>query len=144
MSSSGIQKLFCGIFSAFTCSFDEFVGEKVVSLSYSSAVLDRLPSFPLTLYHACLCSFYHSLLMNQHKAVRNREQCCDGYQDHTNHQEQEASGRATFNPKFQIKTKNSCLSPNDDTYPTFVHPIKIQHTFIRAISDLPCSLRGIS
>ena len=39
MSSAGIQKLFCGIYSAFKCSFDEFVGEKVVSLSYSSAIL---------------------------------------------------------------------------------------------------------
>ena len=39
MSSAGIQKLFCGIYSAFKCSFDEFVGEKVVSPSYSSTVL---------------------------------------------------------------------------------------------------------
>ena len=39
MSSASIQKLFCGIYSAFKCSFDEFVGEKVVSLSYSSAIL---------------------------------------------------------------------------------------------------------
>ena len=39
MSSDGIQKLFCGIYSAFKCSFDEFVGEKVVSVSYSSAIL---------------------------------------------------------------------------------------------------------
>ena len=39
MSSAGIQKLFCGIYSAFKYSFDEFVGEKVFSLSYSSAVL---------------------------------------------------------------------------------------------------------
>ena len=38
-SSAGIQKLFCGIYSAFKCSFDEFVGEKVVSPSYSSAIL---------------------------------------------------------------------------------------------------------
>ena len=38
MSSAGIQKLFCGIYSAFKCSFDEFVGEKVVSPSYSSAI----------------------------------------------------------------------------------------------------------
>ena len=37
MSSAGIQKLFCGIYLAFKCSFDEFVGEKVVSPSYSSA-----------------------------------------------------------------------------------------------------------
>ena len=29
MSSAGIQKLFCGIYSTFKCSFDEFVGEKV-------------------------------------------------------------------------------------------------------------------
>ena len=39
MSSAGIQKLFCGIYSAFKCSFDEFVGEKVFSLSYSSTIL---------------------------------------------------------------------------------------------------------
>ena len=39
MSSAGIQKLFCGIYSAFQCSFDEFVGEKMVSPSYSSAIL---------------------------------------------------------------------------------------------------------
>ena len=39
MSSAGIQKLFCGIYSAFKCSFDEFVGEKVVFPSYSSAIL---------------------------------------------------------------------------------------------------------
>ena len=26
MTSAGIQKLFCGIYSAFKCSFDEFVG----------------------------------------------------------------------------------------------------------------------
>ena len=39
MSSASIQKLFCGICSVFKCSFDEFVGEKVVSPSYSSAIL---------------------------------------------------------------------------------------------------------
>ena len=33
MSSASIQKLFCGIYSALKCSFDEFVREKVVSLS---------------------------------------------------------------------------------------------------------------
>ena len=42
-SSAGIQKLFCGIYSAFKCYFDEFVGEKVVSLSYSSAILGLPP-----------------------------------------------------------------------------------------------------
>ena len=39
MSSASTPKLFCEICSAFNCSFDEFVGEKVVSLSYSSAIL---------------------------------------------------------------------------------------------------------
>ena len=34
-----VQKLFYGICSVFKCSFDEFVGEKVVSLSFSSAIL---------------------------------------------------------------------------------------------------------
>ena len=40
MSSASIQKLFCGIYLAFKCSFDEFVGEKVVSPSYSSTIFD--------------------------------------------------------------------------------------------------------
>ena len=44
MSSASIQKLFCGIYSAFKCSFDEFVGEKVFSPSYSSAILATPPS----------------------------------------------------------------------------------------------------
>jgi len=39
MSSAGIQKWFGAIYSAFKCSFDEFVREKVVSPSYSSAIL---------------------------------------------------------------------------------------------------------
>ena len=39
MSSAGTQKLSCGIYSTFKCSFDEFVGEKVFSPSYSSAIL---------------------------------------------------------------------------------------------------------
>ena len=43
MSSASIQKLFCGIYSAFKCSLDEFVGEKVVSLSYSSTILGPPP-----------------------------------------------------------------------------------------------------
>ena len=43
MSSASIQKLFCGFYSVFKCSFDEFVGEKVVSLSYSSAILGPPP-----------------------------------------------------------------------------------------------------
>ena len=43
MSSASIQKLFCGIYSAFKCSFDEFVGEKVFSLYYSSTILGSPP-----------------------------------------------------------------------------------------------------
>ena len=39
MSSARDQKLFCEVCSAFNCSFHEFVGEKVVSPSYSSAIL---------------------------------------------------------------------------------------------------------
>ena len=50
MSSAGIQKLFCGIHSAFKCSFDEFVGEKVFSPSYSSAILAPPPP----LQYSCL------------------------------------------------------------------------------------------
>ena len=42
MSSASDQKLFCEVCSAFKCSFDEFVGEKVVSTSYSSAILAPL------------------------------------------------------------------------------------------------------
>ena len=39
MSSGSIQKLFFGIYSALKFSFDEFLREKVVSPSYSSAIL---------------------------------------------------------------------------------------------------------
>ena len=42
MSSAGIQKLFCGIYSTFKCFFD-IVGEKVFSPSYSSAILAPPP-----------------------------------------------------------------------------------------------------
>ena len=50
MTSASIQKLFCGIYSAFKCSFDEFVGEKGFSPSYSSAILAP-PSGRQILYH---------------------------------------------------------------------------------------------
>ena len=43
MSSASIEKLFCGIYSVLKCSFDEFVREKVVSLSYSSSILGPPP-----------------------------------------------------------------------------------------------------
>ena len=48
MSSASIQKLFCRIYSVLKFSFDEFVGEKVVSPSYSSAILG-LPPITLVL-----------------------------------------------------------------------------------------------
>ena len=38
-SSASIQKLFCEVYSALKCSFEEFVREKVVSPSYSSSIL---------------------------------------------------------------------------------------------------------
>ena len=50
MSSASIQKLFCGICSGFKCSFNEFVGEKMVSLSYFSSILG-LP-LSLDIFHA--------------------------------------------------------------------------------------------
>ena len=53
MSSASNQKLFCGVCSAFKWSFKEFVGEKVVSSSYSSAIL--VPS-------ACLFCWWFLLL----------------------------------------------------------------------------------
>ena len=49
MSSASNQKLFCGVCSAFKCSFDEFVGEEMVSPSYSSTILAPLPSIILVL-----------------------------------------------------------------------------------------------
>ena len=51
MSSASDQKLFCEICSAFNCSSNEFVGEKVVSPSYSSVILPPPPTilFFLTL-----------------------------------------------------------------------------------------------
>ena len=45
MTSASDQKLFCGDCSSFSYSFDEFVGEKVVSPSYSSAILAPPPGF---------------------------------------------------------------------------------------------------
>ena len=45
MSSASIQKLFCGICLVFKWYFNEFVGDKVVSPSYSSAILGLPPIF---------------------------------------------------------------------------------------------------
>ena len=53
MSSAGIQKLFCEIYSEFKCSFDEFGGEKVVSLTYSSAILGPPPQHYFYEIYSC-------------------------------------------------------------------------------------------
>ena len=45
MFSASIQKLFCRIYSALKCSFDEFVREKMVSPSYFSTILGPPPAF---------------------------------------------------------------------------------------------------
>ena len=47
MSAASDQKLFCELCSAFNCSFDEFVGEKVVSPAYSSAILAPPPTYTI-------------------------------------------------------------------------------------------------
>ena len=46
MSAASNQKLFCNLCSPFCCSFDEFVEEKVISSSYSSAILTPPPASP--------------------------------------------------------------------------------------------------
>ena len=48
-SAASDQKLFCKLCSPFCCSFDEFVGEKVISPSYSSAILTPPPQVPFPL-----------------------------------------------------------------------------------------------
>ena len=50
MTSASDQKLFCELCSVFNCSFDEFVGEKVVSPSYSSAILAPPPLYFLNVF----------------------------------------------------------------------------------------------
>ena len=53
MSSASDQKLFCILSSPFCCSFDEFVEEKVISPSYSSAILtppSKAMVFPVVVY----------------------------------------------------------------------------------------------
>ena len=61
MSSASIQKLLCRICSVFKCSFGEFVGEKMVSPSYSSAILAA----------GCLCFFICCLDLSQ---ISSKEQ----------------------------------------------------------------------
>ena len=54
MSAASDQKLFCKLCSPFCCSFDGFVEEKVISPSFSSAILTPPPdihSFQLLFDH---------------------------------------------------------------------------------------------
>ena len=49
MSSASLQKLFCEVCSALKCSFEEFVREKVVFPSYSSAIFPSPPRMNIIL-----------------------------------------------------------------------------------------------
>ena len=68
VSSASIQKLFCGSCLAFKGSLDEFVGEKVISPSYSSAILGppslslNLSTFLSLVYPQCPRRFLSDLL----------------------------------------------------------------------------------
>ena len=71
MSSASIQKLFCRICSALKCSFDEFVGEKAVSLSYSSAILG--PPLCTLIFDKGLesCDYHHNQCTEHFYHVKN-------------------------------------------------------------------------
>ena len=53
VSSTSIQNLLCGSCSAFKWSFNEFVGEKVVSLFHASTILGPPPFIPLFDFFFC-------------------------------------------------------------------------------------------
>ena len=65
MTSASNQKLFCEVWSAFNCSFLEFVGEKMVSPSYSSTILAPPPAclFIFNFFLAFLAYWYELLLV---------------------------------------------------------------------------------
>ena len=54
MSPASDLKLFCGVCSAFSCSFNQFVEEKVISLSYSLAILAPPPRILFLFIHLYL------------------------------------------------------------------------------------------
>ena len=64
MTSASDQKLFCEVCSALNCSFDEFVGEKVVSPSYSSAIL--APTFKFLKWYMTGIHYHHCSLNTFH------------------------------------------------------------------------------
>ena len=55
MTSASDQKLFCEVCSAFNCSFDEFVEEKVISPSYSCAILTPLLAWRILRITVLVC-----------------------------------------------------------------------------------------
>ena len=57
MSAASDQNLFCKLSSPFCCSFDEFVEEKVISPSYSSAILTPPPVLSYSFFLSLLFSF---------------------------------------------------------------------------------------
>ena len=69
MSSASLQKLFCEVCSALKCSFEEFVREKVVIPSYSSAIFSLrfkmicLDRFSFLTQHFCYQSFEFFVLL---------------------------------------------------------------------------------
>ena len=78
MSSASIQKLFCGICSAFKCSFNEFVVEKVVSPSCSSAILGMPHSVTMFLWSLIFRNFY-LVLARDSKIVTEGQQQIHAY-----------------------------------------------------------------
>ena len=71
MSSASGQKFFCEVCLAFKCSFDEFVGEKVVSLSYSSAILAPPPPSFLNCFSTC-CVFLNIVHIFRNSALATK------------------------------------------------------------------------
>ena len=81
MSFASIYKLFCGIYSAFKCSFDEFVGEKMVSPSYSSLSYNFRAEWTCQAQHSFIllklahtqkiqtAHWYHILSIPRHKEI---------------------------------------------------------------------------
>ena len=64
MSSASDQKLFCKLCSPFCCSFKEFVEEKVISPSYSSAILT--PPYAWTFPHFVLNTVHLEISVTVH------------------------------------------------------------------------------
>ena len=67
MSAASNQNLFCKLCSPFCCSFNEFVEEKVITPSYSSAILTPSPSILneiLSRYSNLGCWFFPFTTLN--------------------------------------------------------------------------------